>query len=334
MKSATLAVLVLATSLSGWSLTVPANAVKSSKHYRESGVGNGTGRSGSAHMTARALLDKDGQAVVEVTTGALDSTSTPPGSFRKLQFKALSSAGDPIRSGTVNIGDPVVVEVTRPAGDSTYAKIVELVQQAQDEKAPLVRLADRYSTVFTLLTLVIAACAYLLAEYVRGADGPRAVLSVLVTATPCPLILATPIALLGGVNAAARKKIIVKSLASLETLSRIDAIIFDKTGTITLGRPRVTEMVNLSDQTDAEILGIVEAIERSSLHPLAKALVEYAREHARDDGDDTGRPAHATEVREEIGRGISGLVGGRRYTLCRLQDSGGMAILISARARR
>ncbi|HEY4660939.1 MAG TPA: hypothetical protein VIG91_05505 [Terriglobales bacterium] len=96
MKSATLAVLVLATSLSGWSLTVPANAVKSSKHYRESGVGNGTGRSGSAHMTARALLDKDGQAVVEVTTGALDSTSTPPGSFRKLQFKALSSAGDPI----------------------------------------------------------------------------------------------------------------------------------------------------------------------------------------------------------------------------------------------
>jgi heavy metal translocating P-type ATPase len=228
-------------------------------------------------------------------------------------------AGDPIRSGTVNVGDPIVIEVTRPAGDSTYAKIVGMVQRAQEEKAPLVRLADRYTTIFTLVTLAIAGFAYSYAEYVRGADGLRAVLSVLVVATPCPLILATPIALLGGVSAAARKKIIVKNLASLETLSRIDAVIFDKTGTITLGRPRVSEMVNLSDRPDAEILGIVEAIERSSLHPLAKALVEYARECG-------SGPAHATELREEIGRGISGLVGDRRYTLGRLKDGGGMAI--------
>lgn len=96
MKSATLALLVLATSLSAWSLThVPANAVHSSKHYRESGVSNATGRSGSAHMTARALLSKDGSATVEVTTGTLDSASTPPGSFRKVQFKPLSAAGNP-----------------------------------------------------------------------------------------------------------------------------------------------------------------------------------------------------------------------------------------------
>jgi hypothetical protein len=97
VKSATLALIVLATSISSWSLThVPANAVKSSKHYRESGVGNATGRSGSAHMTARTLLSKDGSATVEVTTGTLDSTATPPGSFRKVQFKALSSTGDPL----------------------------------------------------------------------------------------------------------------------------------------------------------------------------------------------------------------------------------------------
>ena len=97
MKSATLALVVLATSLSSWSVIhLPANAVPSSKHYRESGVGNATGRSGSAHMTARALVDKNGHAVVEVTTGKLDSTSTPPGSFRKVQYKALNSAGDPV----------------------------------------------------------------------------------------------------------------------------------------------------------------------------------------------------------------------------------------------
>ena len=94
MKSATLTLLVLAASLSSWSLTnVPGNAVKSSKHYRESGVGNATGRSGSANMVARAMLDKNGNTIVEVTTGTLDSTNTPPGSFRKVQFKPLTAAG-------------------------------------------------------------------------------------------------------------------------------------------------------------------------------------------------------------------------------------------------
>jgi heavy metal translocating P-type ATPase len=242
-------------------------------------------------------------------------------------YEIQKVAGDPVRSGTVNIGEPVVVRVTRPAGDSTYAKIVAMVRQAQDEKAPLVRLADRYSTVFTLLTLAMAAFAYLYAVYGRGTDGLQAILSVLVVATPCPLILATPIALLGGVNAAARKKIIVKRLASLETLSRIDAIIFDKTGTITLGRPHVCEMANLSDRPHAEILGIVEAIERSSLHPLAKALVAYARDHA-------AAPALAADVREEIGRGISGVVEGRRYALRRLEESTGMAIELTCDDRR
>jgi hypothetical protein len=97
VKSATLALLVLAASLSSWSLThVPGNAVQSSKHYRESGVSNATGRSGSAHMTARAILDKDGNATIELTTGKLDSTSTAPGSFRKVQFKVLNAAGNPI----------------------------------------------------------------------------------------------------------------------------------------------------------------------------------------------------------------------------------------------
>ncbi|MGE3913473.1 MAG: heavy metal translocating P-type ATPase [Chloroflexota bacterium] len=242
-------------------------------------------------------------------------------------YEIEKAAGDPIRSGTINIGDAVVIRVSRPAGDSTYARIITMVQQAQEEKAPLVRLADRYSVVFTIVTLAIAAFAYLFAEYVRGVSGLTAILSVLVVATPCPLILATPIALLGGVNSAARRKIIVKSLASLETLSRIDAIIFDKTGTITLGRPRVSEFVNLSPQPNADILGIVEAIERSSLHPLAKALVEFARESG-------ARTAHATNIREEIGRGISGEINGVRYLLGRLTGSEGMAIELTVDGQR
>ena len=228
-------------------------------------------------------------------------------------------AGDPIRGGTVNIGDAIVVEVSRAASDTTYARIVEMVRRAQEEQAPLVRLADRYSAVFTVVSLAIAAFAYVYAESVLGGDGLHAVLSVLVIATPCPLILATPIALLGGVNAAARKKIIVKSLASLETLSRITAIIFDKTGTITLGRPRVSEFVNLSGRPDAQIFGVVEALERGSLHPLAKALVEYARQE--------NVPAvQAIDVHEAIGQGISGTIDGVRYTIGRRQTTGGMAV--------
>jgi heavy metal translocating P-type ATPase len=258
----------------------------------------------------------------------LDGTLTSPSgltdesSLTGEPYEIEKLSGDPIRGGTVNIGDPVIVCVSRPAGDSTYAKIIEMVQQAQDEKAPLVRLADRYSAIFTVVTLLIAAFAYVYAVQIRGVDGLYAILSVLVVATPCPLILATPIALLGGVNAAARRKIIVKNLASLETLSRIDAIIFDKTGTITLGRPRVSEVVNLSGRPDAEILGIVESIERSSLHPLAKALVEYARGHG-------ATPLHASNVREEIGRGIGGVIDGREYLVGRLRDSTSMSIALT-----
>ena len=292
-----------------------------------SGDANGQGQPGAMVHVAEVVVGQDiyiRKGEVIPVDGVLLSPSglTDESSLTGEPYEIEKVAGDPIRGGTVNLGDPVVVRVSRAAGDSTYAKIVEMVQQAQSEKAPLVRLADRYSAVFTIVTALIATFAYVYAVQIRGVDGMYAVLSVLVVATPCPLILATPIALLGGVNAAARKKIIVKSLASIETLSRIDAIIFDKTGTITLGRPRVSEFVNLSDRPDPEILGIAESIERSSLHPLAKALVEYARESG-------ATPAHATSVREEIGRGIGGVVDGRHYLLSRLRDSAGMAIELS-----
>jgi len=121
--------------------------------------------------------------------------------------------GDLLRSGTVNSGDAIVVKVTKEEADSTYRKIIEMVQSAQIEKAPLIRLADKYSTFFTLVTFFISLFAYF---NLGGLDG---VLAVLVVATPCPLIIATPIALLGGVNAAAKQRIIIKKLAVLETLS-------------------------------------------------------------------------------------------------------------------
>lgn len=222
--------------------------------------------------------------------------------------------GDPIRSGTVNVGDPIIVKVTKAQNDSTYKKIVDLVKKAQDEKSPMVRMADKYSGIFTVVTLTITGFAY----FLSGFNLERA-LSVLVIATPCPLIIATPIALLGGVNSASKRNIIVKKLASIEVLSRARALIFDKTGTITLGKPKVTEFVNKSGISDSELLAASEAIERNSLHPLAKAIVDFAKEKS-------AKTLHAENIEEKIGQGISGTVNGKKYRLSRLESKEGMSI--------
>ena len=223
--------------------------------------------------------------------------------------------GDPIRSGTINIGTPIVVRVSKESGDSTYNKIVEMVKKAQDEKSPFIRLADSYSGIFTVVTLLITGFAYAYS----GFDLTRA-LAVLAIATPCPLIIATPIALLGGVNASSKKHIIVKKLASLEVLARAQALIFDKTGTITLGKPKVSQFQNLNKRySDKEILAIAESIERNSLHPLAKAVVAFAREN-------NAPIYHAEKIEEKIGSGISGIVRNRKYTLSKLPNQDGMTI--------
>jgi heavy metal translocating P-type ATPase len=222
---------------------------------------------------------------------------------------------DPIRSGTINIGQTIVVKVTKESGDSTYNKIVNMVKDAQDEKSPLVRLADSYSGVFTIVALSITGFAYIYS----GFDLTRA-LAVLAIATPCPLIIATPIALLGGVNASSKKNIIVKKLAALEVLARAQAIIFDKTGTITLGKPKVSKFLNLGkNYTDQEIWAISESIERNSLHPLAKAVVNFAKENKAD-------VLHAEKIEEKIGTGISGVLNNKTYTLSKLPSTEGMMI--------
>lgn len=230
--------------------------------------------------------------------------------------------GDVLRSGTVNVGNPIIIEVTKTEGNSTYSKIIELVKKAQEEQSPFVRLADRYSTFFTIITLVIAAFAYFTSNF----DLTR-VLSVLAIATPCPLIIATPVALLGGVNSAAKRRIIIKKLASLEGLDKADTIVFDKTGTITLGRPKLTEVIPQTKRfTKLQILGIAESLERNSLHPLAKALVAQARQnHAP--------ITHASKVEEIIGHGISGVVGKEKFTLSKVKNDVGMTIELTSKGQ-
>lgn len=231
--------------------------------------------------------------------------------------------GDIIRSGTINIGQPIVVKVTKAEKDSTYKKIVDMVKQAQQEKSPFVRLADKYSTVFTVVTLAIAGFAYFYSHF----DLSR-VLAVLAIATPCPLIIATPIALLGGVSASAKRKIIVKKLASLEVLSRVNTLLFDKTGTITLGVPKLVHLL-VEDRrfTETQVLSIAEAIERNSLHPLAKAVVAEARA--------INAPVlSASKIMEVVGNGITGVIKGKEYTLAKVTETLGMAIALTQNGKK
>lgn len=209
--------------------------------------------------------------------------------------------GDFIRSGVINVGTIARIKVLKEQKDSSYSKIIEIVERAQSAKAPLVRLADKYSVYFTIVTFVIAAFSFMLHGTLES------ILAVLVVATPCPLILATPIALLGGMNAQARKRIIIKHLSSLESLSRVDTVVFDKTGTITLGKPKVSEFKLHTEKLEkGQALAIAVAIERNSLHPLASAVVEYGKSAVR---------IPVSKVRETIGKGIQGSIDGKDYIL-------------------
>ncbi|MFI5265124.1 MAG: heavy metal translocating P-type ATPase [Candidatus Levyibacteriota bacterium] len=251
------------------------------------------------------VIPLDGILISEVAQADESSLTGEP-------YPQDKEKGDIMRSGTVNVGNVAILKVTKTQQESSYSKILNLVKSAQQEKAPLVRLADKYSTVFTVITAVLCLFAYFYSHSLTG------VLAVLVVATPCPLILATPIALLGGVNASSKKRIIIKKLASLESLARASVFVFDKTGTITIGTP-ILSKIESSRVSEKNILSIAAAIERNSLHPLAKAIVEQAKKE---------KAPHVTaiEVTEVIGNGISGKVDEKTYTLQREKESEGLVI--------
>jgi heavy metal translocating P-type ATPase len=213
-----------------------------------------------------------------------------------------ATAGTALLSGSLNLEGPLRVRATAPARESQYARIVELVRTAQASKSPLQRLADRYAVWFTPLTLLVCAVAYLL-----SGDALR-VLAVLVVATPCPLILATPVAVVGGINRAARRGIVFRHGSALEQLAGITAAVFDKTGTLTVGRPRVARVWASPAFTETELLRLAGAVEHGSGHLLARTLSDEvaARGIAH---------AEAHDVVETAGEGVTGRVDGRSVTV-------------------
>lgn len=207
--------------------------------------------------------------------------------------------GMSVLSGSANVGPPFDVRADRPAGESAYAALVRLVEQTRTQRAPFVRMADRYAGFFLPLTLLIAATAW------SFSGEPQRALAVVVVASPCPLILAAPIAFVAGISRAARRGVIVKGGGAIETLGKARTVMFDKTGTLTAGAPRVREIVVLGDIEPVEILRLAASVDQLSAHVLGAALVAEANA--------LGIPiALPHDVAESPGQGIAGSVDGLR----------------------
>jgi heavy metal translocating P-type ATPase len=185
----------------------------------------------------------------------------------------------------------------RRSQESQYARIVDLVRSAQASKSPLQRTADVWAVWFTPLTLVACLVAWLVShEWTR-------VLAVLVVATPCPLILAAPVAIIGGINRAARRAIIVRHGSALEGLAKVDTAVFDKTGTLTVGRPQVANVVVGTSAPPIELLARAAAVEQGSGHLLARVIVAEAERRG-------AKLGLASQLQETPGRGVTGEVNG------------------------
>ncbi len=223
----------------------------------------------------------------------------------RLTGEPLPVTGAPgiaLRSGSINLESPLTLRATAPARESQYARIVELVRTAQASKSPIQRLADRYAVWFTPLTLVICAAAWLLS------GDPVRVLAVLVVATPCPLIIATPVAVIGGINRAARRGIVFRHGTALEQLGRIRVAVFDKTGTLTIGRPRIARILSADGVGPRELLRLAAGVEHGSGHLLARMVVEEAATRGI-------APEASRDVIESPGQGVTGIVDGSRVTV-------------------
>jgi heavy metal translocating P-type ATPase len=211
----------------------------------------------------------------------------------------VAAPGVNVLSGMANLSGMFHMRTTALAAQSQYARIVELVRTAQASKAPLQRLADRWAVWFTPFTLVVGVATFAVTH-----DWTR-VLAVLVVATPCPLILAVPVAIIGGVNRQARRRVIVRHGGALERLSEVTTAVFDKTGTLTVGRPRVARIAPRGAYDADVLLARIAAVERGSGHLLARVLTEYAE---RELG--VTRIPRATDHHEVAGRGVVATVDG------------------------
>jgi Cd2+/Zn2+-exporting ATPase len=236
------------------------------------------------------------------------------------------AVGDPVYAGTINGEMALEIEVTHRAADSTVSRIIHMVEEAQAQKAPVQARVDRFARVYTPLVVLVAAVLAVAPPVLFNAPFLDAggthgwlyrALSLLVIACPCALVISTPVSIIGAITSAARRGVLVKGGAALETLGQVRAFAFDKTGTLTQGRPTVRKTVSTECREDAEVceacnslLALAASVERRAAHPLAQAIVSAAAERGVLD-----RLPAAHEVTTLAGRGVQGLVNGQAITV-------------------
>lgn len=229
------------------------------------------------------------------------------------------SLHDHVYGGTLNESGLLKMHAITDFAHSRFARIIELVKKAEEEKAPLVRMADRYSVGFTLFTLGMSGIAYMI--------DPKLVAAVLVVATPCPLLLAAPIAFIAGMSRSAKEGIIVKHGGVFEILTKVSAFFFDKTGTITEGAPHVEDVfVEKKGLLKKDIATIAASLEQFSTHILATSMLSYAKKEKLA----LLNTPHSEEI---IGKGIKGTIDQKHYVLGTLSYLESQGVHISSRAR-
>src|SRR6202049_1221882 len=212
-------------------------------------------------------------------------------------FKITKTCGSTVISGAINSESALTIRTTRRAADSRYAKIMEVMRESESKRPRLRRLGDQLGAIYTPVAVTVALLAW-----VTSGESIR-FLAVLVIATPCPLLLAIPIAIIGSISLCARRAIIVKSPIVLEQITGCRTAILDKTGTLTYGEPKLTEQLIAPGFAQWEVLTLVASLERYSKHPLARALLVAAKENEI-------QLPEATEVSEQPGQGLRGTVSG------------------------
>jgi heavy metal translocating P-type ATPase len=210
-------------------------------------------------------------------------------------FQITKTSGSTVISGAINGESALTIRTTQLAADSRYAKIMEVMRESEAKRPQLRRLGDRLGAIYTPVALTVAILAWAISgEAIRF-------LAVLVIATPCPLLIGIPIAIIGSISLCARRAIIVKSPVVLEQIAECRTAIFDKTGTLTYGEPKLTERLIAPGFAQKEVLTLVASLERYSKHPLARAILAAAKE-------DGIQLPEATDVGEQPGQGLRGTV--------------------------
>lgn len=217
-------------------------------------------------------------------------------------FEITKAPGSSVISGAINGESALTIIATRRAVDSRYAKIMEVMRESEQNRPRLRRLGDQLGAIYTPVAVAIALVAWALSgQSVR-------LLAVLVVATPCPLLIAIPVAIIGSISLAARRSIIIKDPVALEQIAACRTAIFDKTGTLTYGEPKLTEQLLAPGFTQKEVLGLVASLELYSRHPLARAILAQAKHEGL-------KLQQASEVSEPPGQGLRGAVGGRQVQI-------------------